>query len=85
MDLFQTSKPKAHSAEITQVKSWVQTVLELDPEIPIFISQLACHEPGCPPIETVIVVMTQPPQQYKLHKEVSAITLVDIQGLFEAL
>ena len=39
-------------------------------DVPISISQFQCHEPGCPPIATVIAVMAQPPQTFKIHAAV---------------
>jgi hypothetical protein len=81
MNLFNTQKPQANAEQITQVKRWVYATLASDPEIPVSISQLACHEPGCPPLETVITLMTQPPTKYTVHKGVNDITLADVQHL----
>lgn len=81
MNLFPQNKPKADPKQIQQIKNWVYRVLEVDSSIPISISQLACKEPGCPPIETVIAVMTTPIKQYKIHKAVNDIDELDICGL----
>ena len=81
MNLFSKSTSKANSEKIKQIKNWTYQVLNLDSEIPISISQLQCHEPDCPPIETVIAIMTSPPQQYKIHKSISEITKIDINNL----
>ena len=78
MNLFAKSTIKANSGNLQQIKNWTYQILNSDSEIPISISQLQCHEPDCPPIETVIVVMTSPPQQYKIHKPISDITEADI-------
>ncbi|MEO0984236.1 MAG: hypothetical protein AAFY20_01660 [Cyanobacteria bacterium J06639_14] len=67
MNLFKQQRPTAKSEHIQQLKTWTSEVLNLPADVPISISQLQCHEPGCPPIETVIAVMTQPPQTYKIH------------------
>lgn len=79
MNLFTKSTPKANPEQIQKIKRWTAQALELDPAIPISINQLQCHEPGCPPIETVIVLMSSPPQQYKIHKPISDITETDIK------
>lgn len=81
MDLFKTPTPKADLEQIKRLKAWVHEAFEISADVPVSISQLACHEPGCPPTETVIAVMTHPPQQYKLHQPVSEITQADIQAL----
>ncbi|GAB4555556.1 MAG: hypothetical protein Tsb0014_48030 [Pleurocapsa sp.] len=78
MNLFAKSSLKPNSENIKQVKDWVYQILNLDTEIPISINQLQCHKPDCPPVETAIVLMTSPPQQYKIHKPISEITKTDI-------
>jgi hypothetical protein len=67
MNLFKQQKPTASPEAIQRLKTWAYEALDLSTEVPISISQLQCHEPGCPPIETVIAVMTQPTQTYKIH------------------
>lgn len=79
MDLFDKSNYKINTEKIAQIKAWIYQKSEIDTEIPISINQLQCHEPNCPPIETVIAVMTTPPKQYKIHRSISLITEADIQ------
>ena len=62
MILFTKSTPNVAPEKLQQIKDWAYQELEIDPTISISISQLQCHEPDCPPIETVIAVMTNPPQ-----------------------
>ncbi len=83
MNLFAKSKVKSDrlQIQIQQVKNWAYQILDINPEIPISINQLQCHEPDCPPMETVIAVMTSPPQQYKIHKSIAEITEIDINNL----
>lgn len=81
MNLFSQGKPKVDLEKIQDIKNWVYRILEVDPGMTISISQLACKEPGCPPIETVIAVMSAPVQQYKIHKAVNDIEEKDIFDL----
>lgn len=81
MNLFAKSIPKANSENLRQIKKWVYQILDIDSEISVSINQLYCHEPNCPPVETVIAVMTNPIQQYKIHKSVSHITEADINQI----
>lgn len=60
MNLFSQDKPKADPEKVQQIKNWVYRLLEIDPGTTISINQLTCKEPGCPPIETVVAVMTNP-------------------------
>jgi len=84
MDLFKSSIPKADSKQIKRLKAWVYEAFAIPADIPVSISQLACHEPCCPPIETVIAIMTHPPQQHKLHQAVHEIAKQDIDALHES-
>jgi hypothetical protein len=78
MNLFRQSRPATSPAVIQQVKTWVYEALALPRETPISVSQLQCHEPGCPPIETVIAVMSQPPQTYKIHAAIADLNAATI-------
>lgn len=83
MDLFKASIPKAAPEQIGRLKAWVREALDMSADVPVSISQLACHEPDCPPVETVIAIMTSPPKQYKLHQPISEIVQSDIQALLQ--
>lgn len=81
MNLFAKSTKKIDLEKLKQIKTWVYQILEIDPQTPISINQLQCHEPNCPPVETVIAIMTTPLQQYKIHKPLSEITEIDIDRI----
>ena len=81
MDLFSRNNLKADPAKVKQVKTWITEILNLDEQVTISLNQLTCHEPGCPPIETAIVIVEKPPKQYKIHKSISDIQQSDIYQL----
>ncbi len=81
MDLFSRTNLKADPAKVKQVKTWIAEILNLDEQVAISLNQLTCHEPGCPPIETAIVIVEQPPKQYKIHKSIADIQQSDIYQL----
>ncbi|MEO0758679.1 MAG: hypothetical protein AAFY78_17600 [Cyanobacteria bacterium J06648_16] len=83
MNLFSQSRPKPNPAAVQQIKTWVYDLLKLDPDTGISVSQLQCKEPDCPPIETVIVILSEPVQQYKIHKVLDDIERVDVICLFQ--
>jgi hypothetical protein len=78
MNLFSNTGKNPDLAKINQIKAWTYAHLQLDDQTPISVSQLHCSEPGCPPLETVIAVMTTPVQKFKIHKSVAAIEAIDI-------
>ncbi len=82
MNLFKQQRPSASPEHIQRIKTWVYEILDLTTDVPVSISQLQCHEPGCPPIETVIAVMAQPPQTFKIH---AAADDVDREAVARAL
>lgn len=81
MNLFTKPTQKTDIKRIEQVKTWVYQILNIDSNTAISINTLRCHEPDCPPEETVIAIMTKPLQQYKIHKSASQITEADIEQL----
>ena len=83
MNIFQKQRPTIPPEQLKQLKLWVQDCLTLPPEIAISISQLQCHEPGCPPLETVISVMFQPPQTFKIHLPANDIGLAELQAVLQ--
>lgn len=58
-NLFNSQK-QSDPQQIVQVKSWVSQAFDLSEDISVMITQLQCTEEGCPPIETVIVIMETP-------------------------
>ncbi len=83
MQNFFNSQLKSDPRQLVQVKSWVSQVFDLSDDISVMITQLQCTEEGCPPIETVIVIMETPgkPQQYKIHKPLAEVNQKDIVNL----
>ncbi|MGF1538676.1 MAG: hypothetical protein ACFB4J_19615 [Elainellaceae cyanobacterium] len=79
MSLFEQQRPAANPEKLQQLKAWAHEALELPEDVPISISQLQCREPGCPPVETVITVMSQLPQTYNIHKAVDAVSQADVE------
>jgi hypothetical protein len=59
------------AAHIAQL---VRTILILPDDVAVTVQQLTCREPNCPPVETVIAVLTAPPRRWTLHHPLSAIT-----------
>jgi len=78
MNLFARNQQKSDPAQLDRVKTWVRDCLQIDTTVPISISQLRCSEPGCPPIETAIAVLSEPKQTLKIHKALADVTATDV-------
>lgn len=81
MDLFSRTNLKADPAKVKQVKTWIAEILNLNEQVTISLNQLTCREPDCSPIETAIVIVEQPPKQYKIHKSIAEIERSDVEQL----
>jgi hypothetical protein len=82
MDIF--SVRGSHSPErANEIKAQVATELSLDDGATVMMSELACLEEGCPPVETVIAVFraAQPKLQFRLHRPMAEITAHDIHQM----
>ncbi|MBA2395693.1 MAG: hypothetical protein H0V70_23440 [Ktedonobacteraceae bacterium] len=81
-DLF-NQKRSIDPQILQQVKTWVHDSLQIEDDTSLLVTELRCSEVGCPPIETVIALLksAHPTQQYKIHKPVAEITMIDIIAL----
>jgi hypothetical protein len=71
---------------IAAVKTWARRALGLPPDSALLVTELACHEPGCPPVETVIADVSRPGvrRTWKLHQPLSTLTEADIHRMLTA-
>ena len=83
MDLFSQSKSTVDPAVLQQLKAQIADLLSVASETTISINQLQCREPGCPPVETAIIIFSQPTQQYKIHKAVGDISAADLAKVIQ--
>jgi len=77
------TRPIATDPRITAVKATVRALLQLDEQTAVMVRELACTEPGCPPIETVVAVLPEAgeSQRWTLHQPVEAITEADLRAV----
>lgn len=67
------------------IKTWVRETLTLPEGAVVSVSELTCHAPGCPPKETVILVMQGTETiQASFHKPMTDVTEDDIAHAFSA-
>ena len=80
MDMFnrRTSSGRAGSA-----KTWVIEGLELDDSDLVTVAELMCHEPDCPPFETLISVhnIDGNRRDWRIHKSIADITKIDVRKI----
>jgi hypothetical protein len=63
-----------------RIKGWVSEALGLGEDASVVVSELRCSEPGCPPVETALVVLGEAggTRQYKVHKPVDEVSFEDV-------
>ncbi|HEV7253663.1 MAG TPA: nitrate reductase [Mesorhizobium sp.] len=74
-------RPRRGSSHADQIKAWVAEFLPTDAAAVVAVSELACREPGCPDMETVIGVfrLKRPTQMLKIAKPLVAVERADIE------
>ncbi|WP_406854868.1 hypothetical protein ABEG18_20305 [Alsobacter sp. KACC 23698] len=55
LDRFRRSKPDPE--DVARVKGWVIEALALGPDDRVTVNEIACTDPACPGLETVVLVM----------------------------
>lgn len=81
-DILGLSRPKA-TGDSQRIKTLLNDRFLFAADTTVMVSELHCHEDGCPDVETVIALMTGPDQRksWKIPKPMSAINGDDIAGL----
>jgi hypothetical protein len=76
--VFGARSPNAEA--IAQVKNWTRRHLGASPETVLTVSEIACTDPSCPGIETVILVMEpgRKTRAYKVQKPLEEVAEQDI-------
>ena len=61
------------------IKQWTRETLALTDDTVVSVNELACHLPGCPPRETVILVMSAAgTMQASIHKALAEVDETDV-------
>jgi len=76
-------RPRPDPQAVTQVKAWIAELMSLDEKDHVAIAELACHEPGCPDLETVVTVTLADRRRYVLRfpSAVAEVTEGDVRVL----
>jgi hypothetical protein len=80
-DILGLSRPPPQDSS-RRVKQWVREVRSLPDEAVVMVSELRCHEDGCPDVETVVAIMGvgAADTKAKFAKPIDHVTREDIEG-----
>ncbi len=75
---------RARIARVRAIKAWAAAHARLSDDDTVLVIELACREPGCPPLETVIAVSRAgaPPDRRSIHKPLAEVVEADVRALF---
>lgn len=85
--LFSRGEWKRAAAERKQaaerVKGWCRRFFDLGDDDAVAANEVACPDPGCPDVETIILVMRagEATRAFKVAKPIAAVTEGDIRDL----
>ena len=74
------SIPKTNLYMVRKIKGTLEKALSLPDSATISITELACLEEGCPPVETVVALLQagSNPLQHKFHKSAGEFKAADL-------
>ena len=73
-------------AAIRALKVLAREMLAAVEDDVVVVNELACTEPGCPPLETVVALLRsgEKPRQIKVHKAAVEVTEADLRAALDA-
>ena len=79
--LFDRNRPDAEA--VRRVKALVTERFDLPETTTLAVAELRCHEPGCPPVETVVTARDADGRirDWRIAKPLSEIAASDVQTL----
>ena len=78
--MINTSRRRPNLERVRRIKKALREALRLSNDATVTVTELACLEEGCAPVETVIGLLRPdaPQLQYKLHKPMDAVDAKDL-------
>jgi hypothetical protein len=71
--------PRPDPEDVARVKAWVIEALALGPDDHVTVNEIACTDPACPGLETVVLVMASGEKTQALKVKGSLVTLTKPQ------
>ena len=80
-NLFDRTRPDG--ASVRRIKELISEGFSLPETTTLAVAELRCHEPGCPPVETVITArhIDGLVQDWRISKPIKDITSKDVEAL----
>ena len=84
-DPFRRGNHEISPVRLEQIRYWLRQNFAYALDIPIVTKEVPRGKPGCPPIETAIIVILrgEPPQLFKVQRPIDEITFDHVYELME--
>ena len=81
-DILGLSTKPPKGGQTKRIKDMVRKAWSVPENVIIMVSELRCHEEGCPDVETVIALMRDgaEPEKIKIYKPLSELSLKEIKS-----
>jgi hypothetical protein len=78
--------PKRKPEAIVRIKLWARAALDASEDTAFAVNEIACNDPACPGVETVILIMEprRKTRACKVPKGLEAVTELDVRQALEA-
>jgi hypothetical protein len=79
-------KPPADGQTIRRIKGWAGVALAAAPDTVFAVNEIACNDPSCPGVETVILIMEpgRKTRACKIPKALDQVTEQDVRDALES-
>ncbi len=80
-DVFGGTRAPRNPQAVAEIKACVLRQLGLGEDCAVTISEIVCPDPGCPDLETVILIMRrgERTRALKIRKPLAAVTELDVR------
>lgn len=79
-------EPASDPSHTAAIKRWTSEILKLEADATLTVSELACRDPGCPLVETVVTVFeSSGTRQWRFTRPRIAVTKLMLQQTLATL
>jgi hypothetical protein len=73
-------RPRPSAESVARLKGWIADLMSLGDKDHVAVAELACHDPGCPDLETVVTVSLADGRRFVLRfpSAVAAVSEADV-------
>lgn len=84
--LARVPKP-GYPEAIARLKLETRALLALPDDVAVSVTELACRDPACPDLETVVAIISagNKPRLARIHKTIPEVTTADLTAALQSL